>query len=102
MAFPIIAIKNIERVYTELPLKKTDKKGHEIAKNVFEIHLNEDFLDIFLRHDYEKLFAPDSKRKNYHLMKIQKEVKMNASPSKKNIKELFHAEEENRPEEPLG
>jgi hypothetical protein len=27
---------------------------------------------------------------------------VNGSPSKKNLKELFLAEEENRPEEPLG
>ena len=53
MAFPVIAIKNIERIYVDLPLKKTDKKGHEIAKNIFEIYLKDDFLDLFLRPDYE-------------------------------------------------
>jgi hypothetical protein len=53
MAFPVIAIKGIERLYSELPLKKSDKKGHEITKNTFEIFLKDDFLDLFLRHDYE-------------------------------------------------
>ena len=53
MAIPIIAIKSIERVYYELQLKKTDKKGRDLCKNTFEIFLKEDFLDIFLRADYE-------------------------------------------------
>ena len=68
MAFPIIAIKNIERLNNvDLKLKKTDKKGHEMQKNMFEIYLKDDFLDIFLRPDYEQLFAPDTRRRNYFL-----------------------------------
>lgn len=35
-------------------------------------------------------------------MKIKKNGKMHPSPSRKGIKDLFIAEEENRPEEPLG
>ena len=31
---------------------------------MFEIFLKEDFLDIFLRPDYEKLFLPDTKRRS--------------------------------------
>lgn len=65
MALPIIAIKSIERVFYDLPLKKHDKKGRDLAKNMFEIHLKEDFLDIFLRSDYEKVFNPESKRRNH-------------------------------------
>ena len=72
MAFPVCAIKSIERIYSDFPLKKTDKKGQEIAKHAFEIFLKDDFLDLFLRHDYESLFAPDSKRTNYQLMKMEK------------------------------
>jgi hypothetical protein len=67
MAIPLIAIKNIDRVYCELQLKKTDKKGKDLVKNTFEIFLKEDFLDIFLRSDYENLFNPDTKRRNYLL-----------------------------------
>jgi hypothetical protein len=67
MAIPLIAIKNIDRVYYELQLKKTDKKGKDLVKNTFEIFLKEDFLDIFLRSDYENLFNPDTKRRNYLL-----------------------------------
>jgi len=68
---------------------------------MFEIFLKDDFLDLFLRADYEMLFAPDTKRKNHLLSKIEKEEKLKPSPSKKNIKERFLAEEENKPEEPL-
>lgn len=67
MAFPVIAIKSIERISADLQLKKTDKKGHELAKNMFEIFLKDDFLDIFLRPDYEQLFAPDTRRRNHFL-----------------------------------
>lgn len=67
MAFPVIAIKNIEKITSELQLKKTDKKGRELQKNMFEIYLKEDFLDLFLRADYEKFFAPDTNRKNHLL-----------------------------------
>ena len=68
---------------------------------MFEIFFKDDFLDLFLRADYEQLFAPDTKRRNHLLQIIQKETKINPSPSKKNIKELYHADEENRAEEPL-
>jgi hypothetical protein len=54
-----------------------------------------------LRADYEQLFAPDTKRRNHFLLKIENEARLNPSPSKKNIKELFGAEVDNRPEEPL-
>lgn len=69
MAVPLIAIKCIEKQGQDMDfkVKKTDKKGHEMVPNAFEIYLKEDFLDIFLRADYEKLFAPDSKRKNHLL-----------------------------------
>lgn len=32
---------------------------------MFEVFLKDDFLDLFLKYDYEKVFAHDSKRKNY-------------------------------------
>ena len=90
-----------------MKLKKNDKKGKELEKNVFEIVLKEDFLDIFLRADYEQLFAPDTKRRNHLLQKIEKETLkrknskiLNGSPSKRDIKELFKAEEEST-KEPL-
>ena len=86
MAIPLIAVKNIERVFYELQLKKTDTKGKALTLNTFELFLKEDFMDIFLRHDYESLFAPDSKRKNFALLNIKKGTKINQSPSKKNIK----------------
>jgi hypothetical protein len=73
MAIPIDAIKNVERVYYELQLKKTDKKGKDLVKNTFEIFLKEDFLDIFLRSDYEMLFLRDNKRKTQGLKMISKD-----------------------------
>ena len=89
MAFPFNAIKSIDRVHFDVQLKKTDKKGQDLQKNMFEIFLKEDFLDIFLRPDYEQLFNPDTKRRNYLLQKISKELKTNTSPNKKGIKELY-------------
>ena len=89
MAFPFNAIKSIERVGFDVQLKKTDKKGQDLQKNMFEIFLKEDFLDIFLRPDYEQLFNPDTKRRNYLLQKISKELKTNSSPNKKGMKELY-------------
>jgi len=53
MAIPILGIKNVERVEYDLKLKKTDKKGKEMIKHSFELFLKEDFLDLFLRADYE-------------------------------------------------
>lgn len=70
MAIPIIAIKGVERTSNPLPLSKTDKKGHLIAQNTFEILLKADFLDLYMRPDYEKLFAPDTKRRNHLLQQI--------------------------------
>ena len=67
MAIIKLAIKSIERIDVDLQLKKTDKKGKDLQKNMFEIHLKDDFLDLFLRADYEKLFAPDTKRRNHLL-----------------------------------
>ena len=101
MAFPIIAIKSVEKIDFEIQLKKTDKKGHDLAKNMFEIYLKEDFLDIFLRSDYEQLFAPDTKRRNHIKKQIERESKIYSSPSKKNVKELYQSEMDNKPEEPL-
>ncbi|CDW84418.1 UNKNOWN [Stylonychia lemnae] len=101
MAFPIIAIKNIEKIDLDIKLKKTDKKGQELQKNMFEIYLKDDFLDIFLRSDYEQLFAPDTKRRNHILQQIERESKNYSSPGKKNLKELYQSEMENKPEEPL-
>lgn len=62
MAVPIAAIKSIERIDYDLKLKKSDKKGYDMATHAFEIFLKEDFLDLFLRPDYERLVLPDTKR----------------------------------------
>lgn len=64
MAIPLIAIKTIQKVNLDIKLKKNDKKGSLFVANAFEIFLKDDFLDFFLRSDYEQLFSPDSKRKN--------------------------------------
>lgn len=64
MAVPLIAVDRIEKVTFDIKLKKDDKKGPLYVKNMFEIHLKDDFLDLFLRPDYEMLFNPDSKRRN--------------------------------------
>lgn len=65
MAIPLIAVKCIEKVEFDIKLKKNDKKGELYVKNMFEIFLKDDFLDLFLRSDYEMLFNPDSKRRNH-------------------------------------
>lgn len=39
---------------------------------MFEIHLNDDFLDYFLRADYEKIFVKESNRKNMQLLQVRK------------------------------
>jgi hypothetical protein len=67
MAVPLIAVKCIEKVDFEIKFKKGEKKGPMFQKNMFEIFLKEDFLDLFLRSDYEMLFNPDSKRRNHQL-----------------------------------
>jgi len=64
---------------------------------MFEIYLKEDFLDIFLRSDYEQLFAPDTKRRNHIMKQIERESKIYSSPSKKNVKELYQSEMDNKP-----
>ena len=64
MAIPFLAVKLVEKVDLELKLNKGDKKGQEFASHTFEILLKDDFLDFFLRSDYEQLFSPVSTRKN--------------------------------------
>jgi hypothetical protein len=62
---------------------------------MFEIFLREDFLDIFLRHDYEQLFAPDSNRQNRQLLNMRKDNKVYSnSPNKNRLKDRYLAEEE--------
>ena len=65
MAIPLIAVKSIEPIQLDIKLKKDDKKGAEYVKHTFEIFLKEDFLDLFLRSDYENLFNPETKRSNH-------------------------------------
>lgn len=107
LAIPICAIKSINRVNYELPIKKNDTKAKEMARHQFELFLEEDFLDYFLSPMYEKHFSPDGKRINTAIQQLEKKElkKHQASPNKKdvlNIKDKYIMEEENRLEEPLS
>lgn len=95
MAIPISAIKSIDRIDYDLKLKKTDVKGHDMLTHAFEIFLKEDFLDIFLRPDYERLVLPDTKRNDQSLRKVR-------NGHRDEIKNMYILEEENRALEPLG
>jgi hypothetical protein len=54
MAIPITAIKKVERVNFDLPMSKKEKDKHEQSiENLFEIHLKDDFIDIYLKPTYE-------------------------------------------------
>ena len=54
MAIPIVAIKKVERVHFDLPMSKKEKEKHtQSIENLFEIHLKDDFIDIYLKPDYE-------------------------------------------------
>ncbi len=64
LAIPISAIKSVNHVNYELPIKKKDHKGKELAKHQFELFLKEDFIDYFLSPMYERTFSPDGKRVN--------------------------------------
>ena len=108
MAFPIKAIAAIQKVSYDLPLK--GKKAQSLSKNMFEIFLKDDFLDIFLRHDYERLFCPSGVNRASISLKGARERRksqMNSAkntPPKKKLKELYIPEDdfENKPDEPLS
>jgi hypothetical protein len=54
MAIPVAAIKRVERVQFELPLSKKEKeKLGTMTFNQFEIFLKDDFIDIYLRPEYD-------------------------------------------------
>ena len=64
LAIPIAAIKSVNIVNYELPIKKNDVKSKELAKHQFELFLQEDFIDYFLSPQYEKHFHPEGTRIN--------------------------------------
>lgn len=54
MAIPITAIKRVDRVQFDLPMSKKEKEKHsQSIENLFEIHLKDDFVDIYLKPTYE-------------------------------------------------
>jgi hypothetical protein len=54
MAIPLKAIKKVERVDFELPFSKKDKEKYfSCMNNMFEIFLKDDFLELYLKPDYE-------------------------------------------------
>lgn len=57
MAIPLTAVKEIEWVTLDIQFKKKDVKTPVLAENTFEVYLNEEFLDLYLRTDYESLFC---------------------------------------------
>ena len=57
-AIPVAAIKKVERVTFELPLNKKEQDKLQVyVANQFEIFLKDDFVDIYLRPDYERTVA---------------------------------------------
>lgn len=53
-AIPILAIKKVERVDFELFFNKREQdKAAQFNPNQFEIFLKDDFIDIYLRPEYE-------------------------------------------------
>ena len=102
MAIPLSAIKEIEWVTMNIQFKKKDVKTPVLAGNTFEIYLKEEFLDLYLRTDYESLFCQDLKRKNEMLKNIEKAEKNFHSPQKKSLKEKFVMEEHDNPDVPLS
>lgn len=54
MAIPTKAIKEVT-LGCSLPRKGKDEKQQVYMENAFEIHLKADFLDSYLRHDYEQV-----------------------------------------------
>ena len=64
MAIPLSGISLIEPVHVNIQVKKNDLKTPVLAANTFEIHLKEEFLDLYLRTDYESMFCQDIQRKN--------------------------------------
>lgn len=53
MALPAKAIREVT-LGCSLPKKGKDEKQKVFIENAFEIHLKEDFLESYLRHDYEQ------------------------------------------------
>ena len=102
MAIPISGISRIEPVEMNVQVKKGDKKTPALLENTFEIFLKEEFLDLYLRTDYESLFCQDAHRKNALMKNIQKSEKIYHSPSRKNLKEKFLLEEADTPDMPLN
>lgn len=55
MNIPVAAIKKVERVQFDLPINRKEKdKLAVFTLNEFEVFLKDDFIDIFLRPDYEQ------------------------------------------------
>lgn len=53
-AIPVAAIRLVERVHFDLPMSKKEKEKQGVyIDNLFEIHLKDDFIDIYLRPGYE-------------------------------------------------
>jgi hypothetical protein len=77
-----------------------------MAKNQFELFLNEDFVHFYLTSLYEKNFSANGKRINTGIRYLEKqEQKKKFSPSKKNgmdLKEKYIKQEENNLEPPLS
>ena len=106
LAIPVLGISQVQLVNYELPLKKGDHLAEQLSKHQFELFLEQDFVNFYLSHLYEKNFSPDGKRINtgiQYLEKIERQ-KNKYSPSKKSqmdMKEKFMKEEQDLLEEPL-
>ena len=54
MAIPVKAIKSVEKVYLDLPIGKNEKEKYkDLLNNQFEIFLKEDFLEMYVKPEYE-------------------------------------------------
>jgi hypothetical protein len=82
LAIPILGIKSVSLVHYDLPIKKKDAKGLELAKHQFELFLKEDFVEYYLSSVYEKNFCSDGRRINTGIQFLEKkeESKKQFSP----------------------
>lgn len=80
-AIPILAIKKVERVNFDLFFNKREQeKAASFNPNQFEIYLKEDFIDIYLRPEYESKISCNHDDHNHSSVNDTKNHGSNNSP----------------------
>lgn len=106
----MIAIKQVNIVNYDLPIKKGDTIAELLSKNQFELFLKEDFVDYYLSAVYEKNFSPNGKRINLGIKYLEKQhggAAKKFSPQRRagvnmDLKEKYKKDQDNQLEEPLS